>query len=106
MYKVIPDHDLVLKTYWCTSLDLAAQVAEDLERRFRCSCRIEDVPEKKQWQSCSEAPKRFTLSDGVELRCTTNEFSDATAHVRDNVLKIHADEIFCFPAEDVVWQQR
>lgn len=104
MYKITPERDLGLKTYWCTSPELAKQIAVDLGSRFNCDCKIENMPDKKLWESCGDEVRRFNLTGGMEMRCTANEFTDAQAHARNDVLKINAEEIFCFPAEDLLWQ--
>lgn len=105
MYKITPEHDIGIKTYWCTSSDLAKKIAADLSNRFNCECKIENFPDKKLWQSCNQAEKRYKLTGGVELYCNRHEFADAQAHARNDVLKINSSEIFCFAAEDLVWQQ-
>lgn len=105
MYKVIPTQPLQLKTYWCADLQVANEIAIELRARYGCEYAIINIPSKRIWSSNKSPSQTFKLASELEFNCSPDALNDALYHVRGNVAKIKdAEEIFCFAADDLLWQ--
>lgn len=108
MYKIWPcSDDCQVKTYWCADYATAQQVVEELEERYQTKFTYAYVP-KQTWSSGDEENKiQLQLGPDLWFSCTRSELQDALHHSRGNVVKIGSpNEIFCFAADDILWQQK
>jgi hypothetical protein len=103
MYKVTEMNDFFkLKTYWCTELQIAEEIAKDIEDRFRIRMSITEVPDKDFWTSYANGDMiTLPLKNNINFSCSRNELIDALLHEQNSIAKINAySEIFCFNTDD------
>jgi len=115
VYKLVPTNEVPLKTYWCSDLQVAEEVASEIAGRFGCDCEIVDVPSKHCWvpedllEAVFSYPRRvraFQLKNNLNFGCFQEQLEDALSHANGDILKIKdRQEIFCFQANDPFWQR-
>ncbi len=103
MYKVITkDSPFEIKTYWCTELEIAKEIATEIEHRLRVRASVVEVPDKDFWTSSAGGDTvTLPLKNNINFSCSYDELIDALMHEHNNVAMINArNEIFCFNTDD------
>ena len=103
-----------LRVHWCSNMEVAKRVSEDLSKRFKCDCQISEIREKKTWYSGNTYPfwcedvefLKLPINSEVTINCSRSEINEAVRSATGDLVQVVSSDIFCFLLDDAFWQQQ